>query len=83
MDWRIEVITPCVGAGVMGDSYRPVFGDDYGFIRWEDVTGIPGANLQPSPNIYVVKAELTEAELNSLEGNGVYRILSAEEIDAE
>ena len=83
MDWRIEVITPCVGAGVMGDSYRPFLEDRYDFIRWEDVTGIPGTNLQPSPNIYVIKAEVTEAVLNNVELDNVYCILSAEAIDAE
>lgn len=83
MAWRIEVITPCTGAGMMGYSYRPLLGDRYGFIRWEDVTGIPGANLQPSPNIYVVLAEVTAAVLNNMELDNVYYILSAEVFDAE
>lgn len=78
MAWRIEVITPCAGAGVMGDSYHPLLGDRYDFIRWEDVTGIPGANLQPSPNIYVVLAEVTAAVLNNIELDNVYYILSAD-----
>lgn len=83
MDWRIEVITPFVGDGTQGNSNRPQMGDDYPFIRWEDITATPSVQLSPSPNIYIIKAEVTEAVLNQIESDGTYHVLCAEVIDAE
>ena len=80
MTWRIEVITPFVGDGTGGNANRPQMGDDYTFIRWTDITATPSAQLTPSPNMYVIKAEVTEAVLNSIESDGTYHVLSSEEI---
>jgi len=82
-DWRIEVITPFVGDGTRGNANRPQMGEDYAFIRWEDITAIPSAQLKPSPNMNTIKAEVTEAVLNQIESDGTYYVISAEVIDAE
>ena len=85
MPWRIEIITPFIGYdGTEGSSNRPQMGDDYAFIKWEDITGTPSASLTPAPNMYVIKAEVTADVLDDIENDSVYHILSAEEIvDAE
>ena len=80
-NFTIEVITPFVGDGAEGNANRPQMGDDYAFIRWTDITATPSAQLTPSPNMYTIKAEVTEAVLDAIEGDGVYHVLSSEEIE--
>jgi len=80
-NWTADIVTPFIGDGSdTENANRPQFGDDYPFIRWEDITGTPTAQLTPSPNMYVLRAEVTEAVLSSIESDGTYLVLSSEEI---
>ena len=83
-NWRIEVITPFVGDGTYDNVNRPQMSDDYAIIRREDITAVPGPNIPTSPNMYVLRAEVTEAVLDDIESDAIYHVLSSEEIvDAE
>ena len=80
-NWTADIITPFIGDGSTEENAnRPQLGDDYPFIRWEDITGTPTAQLTPSPNMYVLRAEVTEAVLSSIKSDGTYLVLSSEEI---
>jgi hypothetical protein len=80
MTWTADIITPFTGDGSEDNANRPQLGDDYATIRWSDITGTPSAQLTPSPNMYVLRAEVTEAVLSDIESDGVYLVLSSEEI---
>ena len=81
MTWTADIITPFIGDGsTIENANRPQLGDDYATIRWSDITGTPSAQLAPSPNMYVLRAEVTEAILSDIESDGVYLVLSSEEI---
>ncbi len=79
-NWTADIVTPFIGDGTEGNANRPQLGDDYATIRWSDITGTPSANLAPSPNLYILRAEVTEAVLGDIESDGVYLVLSSEEI---
>lgn len=81
--YQIEVLTPWVGTGADDDANWPKIGDDYALAKWEDITGTPSASLQPSPNLNIIRAECEEAVLLSIEADGVYWVLTAEEIMEE
>ena len=85
MNWTIEIITPFTGDGSSTENAnRPQMGDEYEFIRWEDITATPSAQLTPSPNMYIIRAEVTGSVLDDIEKDGTYHIQSAEElVDAE
>ena len=77
-NWTADIVTPFIGDGSSEDNAnRPQMGDDYAFIKWEDITGTPSASLHPSPNM---RAEVTEAVLSDIESDGTYLVLSSEEI---
>ena len=80
-NWKADIVTPFIGDGSNEDNAnRPQLGDDFPFIRWEDITGTPSAQLTPSPNMYVLRVEVTEAVLSNIESDAVYLVLSSEEI---
>jgi hypothetical protein len=83
-DWRVQLATPWAGSGQDEDSNRPLFGDEYTFIRWTDKTAqvMNQPGKRPAMNSYIIEAEMTEAVLNSLESDNGYLVLSAEVIDA-
>ena len=80
MTWTADIITPYIGDGTEDNANRPQLGDDYTILRWSDITGTPSAQLIPSPNMYVLRAEVEEAVLDDIESDGVYLVLSSEEI---
>ena len=80
-NWIADIITPFIGDGSTEENAnRPQLGDDYATLKWEDITGTPSAQLTPSPNMYVLRAEVTEAVLSDIESDGIYHVLSSEEI---
>ena len=79
--WTAEIATAWTGAGAENDPNRPALGDAYALKKWEDVTGQPSANLQPDPNLYVVRVECEASVLDAIEADGDYLVLIAEETD--
>jgi len=73
-----EIITPWIGTGTPADPNRPQLGDDHALSKWEDVTGQPSANLKPLPNLFVVRAEMTDAVLTAIEADSTYEVLWSE-----
>ena len=82
-DYEAEVTTPWTGTGTMEDSNRPLIGDTYSLKKWEDTTGQPAENLQPDPNIYIIKIQCTEEVLNQIEADENYTVLWSEEVQED
>lgn len=76
---RAEIITPWIGTGATtADANRPQLGDDHTLSRWEDVTGQPSENLHPTPNLFIVRANMTDAVLAAIETDPTYEVLWSE-----
>lgn len=73
-----EIITPWIGTGTETDLNRSQLGDDHALVKWEDVTGQPSENIQPDPNLYIVRAEMTDAVLSDIEADATYEVLWSE-----
>ena len=82
-DWKLEIATQWVGSGIDEDSNRPLFGDEYTFIRWTDKTAqvMNQSGKRPKMNSYIVEAEETEAVYNSLDNDNSYLVFTAEGIE--
>lgn len=75
-----EIITPWIGVGGGDDPKRPRLADDYVLRRSTDVTHQPGENIVPTPNLYVVRAEMSDATLADIEADATYEVLWSEPI---
>lgn len=74
------IITPWTGTGLEEDANRPQLGDDHVFSKWEDVTGQNAQGIRPDPNLYTLRVELEEAALAGVEADGIYYVVSSEEM---
>jgi hypothetical protein len=72
---RVRILTPWKGAGTLLDSNRPAVIDDHPLVAgesWSDITGQPGANLKPTPNVFTVELVCTDATLTALQNDANY-----------
>jgi len=84
MTIRAAIVTPWVEGGLapgMPGSFKPMFHDDYTFIRWEDVTGQPIPNIMPDPNEYTLVAEMEQGVFDTLAADPDYEVLWSEEVE--
>lgn len=80
---RFEILTPWVGNGIEGNPNRSKLGDDHILLKWEDTTGQNAQSLPPDPNLYIIKAEATQANYDAISADvnyGAGAILWSEEI---
>ena len=84
-NWRVQLATRWTGSGTDEDGNRPLFGDEYEFIRWTDKTAqvMNQQGKRPKMQTYIIEAEMTEAVLDTLEGDNKYLVFSAEPIAEE
>lgn len=76
---RVQLLSPWIGDGTFGTNpYRPAFRDDYTYVRYADVTGQPGDQLPPSPNVLTLEALVDDAVFDVLEADTDYLILWSE-----
>ena len=77
-----QIMTPWTGTGGyteegLSDSNRPLLGDEYQLVKWEDVTGQHRGEL-PEPNLYVVQVVCTPEVLAAIEADDQYYVLWSE-----
>jgi hypothetical protein len=76
---RAIVVTPWVGDGTPGNSYRPEIADTYD-LNWTDITGQDDqTQIIPDPNAYTIEVICDDTMLNTLESSN-YIVLWSEEI---
>ena len=64
-----EVTTAWTGTGATEESNRPLIGERYTLLKWEDVTGTPSANLHPEPNCNTVRVECEDTVMAQIEAD--------------
>lgn len=70
---RVRLLTAWGSKGKAGHfpqvllDHPPVAGESY-----QDMTGQPGTNLPPSPNVYTVELVCTDATLSGLQADSNY-----------
>ena len=83
---KITVLTPWIGDGFTDkgggdvDRRRPKVVDDYGIKTWSDITAQPAENLTPTPNAYVIHANVDDATLAAIDADSQYTVLTVEVI---
>jgi hypothetical protein len=85
INWRLQIATRWAGSGANQDGNRPLFGDEYEFIRWTDKTAqvMNQPGKRPKMQAYIIEAEVTEAVYTALEGDNKYLVFTAEPIIEE
>jgi hypothetical protein len=77
------ITTPWAGDGSQDSPNHPQIQDDYQINSYQDITGQPGTELSPEPNMFVAEITLEQAVLDQVILDERYAVLSAEEIIEE
>jgi hypothetical protein len=80
---RAIITTPWAGDGSQDNPNHPQIQDDYQINSYQDITGQPGEELSPEPNIFVAEITLEQSVLDQVILDDNYAVLSAEEIIEE
>lgn len=73
------VLTAWVGDGLtIETAYSPAVTADYGPCTYSDVTGQPGPNLSPDPNLFVVRLDCDLAIIDQIDVDAAYFVVRRE-----